>query len=192
MSLRSILLLLTVLITAAIVLAVLRHPRVAALFHQGIPDRPKRRLFLASLGFFVTFAVARTLAYVNYHHLGPFHDIYIGGRHIHHLVWGILLLLGVGFGWLVEAGSGNADSSVFVGRLMSVLYGAGAALTLDEFALWLNLEDVYWSREGRESLDAIILFGALLLTTIWGGGFFKAIGRELLGLQKTPREKRST
>jgi hypothetical protein len=140
----------------------------------------------------VTFAVARTLAYVNYHHLGPFHDIYIGGRHIHHLVWGILLLLGVGFGWLVEAGSGNADSSVFVGRLMSVLYGAGAALTLDEFALWLNLEDVYWSREGRESLDAIILFGALLLTTIWGGGFFKAIGRELLGLQKTPREKRST
>lgn len=180
MSLRSSLLILTVLVTAALVLAVLRHPRVAALFHQGIPDRPKRRLFLAALGFFVTFAVARTLAYVNYHHIGPFHDIYIGGRHVHHLVWGILLLLGVGFGWLVEAGSGSAESSIFVGRLMSFLYGAGAALTLDEFALWLNLEDVYWSREGRESVDAIILFGALLLIAIWGRGFLKAIARELV------------
>jgi hypothetical protein len=117
---------------------------------------------------------------VNYHHIGPFHDIYLGGRHIHHLVWGILLLLGVGFGWLVEAGSGSIESSIFVGRLMSFLYGAGAALTLDEFALWLNLEDVYWSREGRESVDAIILFGALLLIAIWGGGFFKAIARELV------------
>jgi hypothetical protein len=180
MSLRSILLILTVLATAALVLAVLRHPRVSTLFHQGIPDRPKRRLFLAALGFFVTFAVARTLAYVNYHHMGPFHDIYIGGRHVHHLVWGILLLLGVGFGWLVEAGSGSAESSIFVGRLMSFLYGAGAALTLDEFALWLNLEDVYWSREGRESVDAIILFGALLLIAIWGGGFLKAIVREIV------------
>ena len=84
---RSVLLVLTVLVASGIVLLVLRRPRVSALFHQGIPDRPKRRLFLASIGFFVTFSVARTLAYVNYHNIGPFHDIYIHGRHIHHLVW---------------------------------------------------------------------------------------------------------
>jgi hypothetical protein len=177
---RSLLLILTVLITTGIVLLILRHPRIAALFHQGIPDRPKRRLFLASIGFFVTFAVARSLAYVNYHHIGPFHDIYIRGRHIHHLVWGILLLLGVGFGWLVEAGNGSDRSSIFASRVMSLLYGAGAALTLDEFALWLNLEDVYWARQGRESIDAIILFGGLLLIAIWGGGFFNALAREFL------------
>lgn len=134
----------------------------------------------------MTFAVARTLTYVNYHHIGPFHDIYIRGRHIHHLVWGILLLLGVGFGWLVEAGTGSDTSSIFASRVMSLLYGAGAALTLDEFALWLNLEDVYWARQGRESIDAIILFGALLLIAIWGGGFFKVLVRELLRLRKKP------
>jgi hypothetical protein len=176
---RSVLLLLTVFVGAGIVLLALRHPRVSALFHQGIPDRPKRRLFLAAIGFFVTFSVARTLAYVNYHHIGPFHDIYIGRRHIHHLVWGILILLGVGFGWLVEVGIGSDKSSIIASRLMSFLYGAGAALTLDEFALWLNLEDVYWARQGRESIDAIILFGTLLLIAIWGSGFFKAVAREM-------------
>lgn len=179
MSLRSILLILVILAAAALLLLVLRHPRVAALFHQGIPDRPRRRLFLASIGFFVTFSVARTLAYVNYHHIGPFHDIYIGGRHIHHLVWGILILLAVGFSWLLEVGSGSGQSSIITSRLLSFLYGAGAALTLDEFALWLNLEDVYWARQGRESIDAIVLFGSVLLIGIWGGGFFRAIGRQL-------------
>jgi hypothetical protein len=44
----------------------------------------------------------------------------------------------------------------------------GAALTLDEFALWLNLKDVYFVREGRSSFDAIILFGSLLAISTWG------------------------
>jgi len=184
MSGRSVVLILTVLVAAGIVLLVLRHPRVAALFHEGIPDRPKRRLFLASLGFLITFSVARSLAYMNYHRIGPFHDIYIGGRHIHHLVWGILILLSVGFGWLVEVGSGSEKSSIVASRLMSFLYGAGAALTLDEFALWLNLEDVYWDRKGRASIDAILLFGTVLLMAIWGKGFFQAIGREFLRLRR--------
>jgi hypothetical protein len=168
-----------VVVTVGLVVLVLRHPRVSALFHKGIPDRPRRRLFLAALGFFITFTVARSLAYVNYHHIGPFHDIYIGGRHIHHLVWGILILLSVGYGWLLEIGSGSESSSILASRIMSVLYGAGAALTLDEFALWLNLEDVYWARQGRESIDAVVLFGSLLLMAIWGGGFFRAIAGEL-------------
>jgi hypothetical protein len=51
---------------------------------------------------------------------------------------------------------------------MSILYGVGAALTLDEFALWLNLRDVYWAREGRSSIDAIVLFGAFLAASAWG------------------------
>jgi hypothetical protein len=179
---RSVLLVITVLVASGIVQLVLRHPRVSALFHEGIPDRPRRRLFLASIGFFVTFSVARTLAYVNYHHIGPFHDIYIHGRHIHHLVWGILILLGVGFGWLVEVGTGSKQSSVIASRLLSFLYGAGAALTLDEFALWLNLEDVYWARQGRESIDAIVLFSCVLLMAIWGAGFFRLIARQIARL----------
>jgi hypothetical protein len=65
------------------------------------------------------------------------------------LVFGILILLGVGYGWLIEFGSGSDSSSIFASRLMSLLYGVGAALTLDEFALWLNLKGVYFTREGR-------------------------------------------
>ena len=47
----------------------------------------------------------------------------------------------------------------------------GAALTLDEFALWLNLANVYWSRQGRESIDAVVLFGSLLAIGTWGAPF---------------------
>ena len=48
-------------------------------------------------------------------------------------------------------------------RLLYVFHGAAAALTLDEFALWLNLRDVYWPREDRASLDAVVLFAAFLI-----------------------------
>lgn len=116
---------------------------------------------MANFGFILTFAVVRGLAWSIHHDLGPFHNVEMGGRHIHHMVWGILLLLVVGFGWLCEVGNGDASRSVFMGRLMSLFYGAGAAMTLDEFALWLNLEDVYWAREGRESIEAGLIFFAV-------------------------------
>ena len=174
-------------ITTAVLLA-LRQPHINKLFRATIRGYPKRRLFLAGLSFFLTFAIARSIAYANFHQMGPFHDIYIQGRHIHHLVWGILLLLGVGYGWL--AGFGSAPESVWSGsmRLMALLYGAGAALTLDEFALWLNLEDVYWSREGRASIDAVILFGMLLMVSLLGRGFFTALGREFFVVRRGARK----
>ena len=136
--------------------------------HEGIPDRPRRRLFVASVSFFLTFAGVRAVVYGVVHNIPPFHFVQVGGRHIHHLVFGIIILLLVGYGWLCEVGNGSDRSSIFVGRLMSILYGVGAALTLDEFALWLNLRDVYWAREGRSSIDAVILFGALLAAGAWG------------------------
>ncbi len=84
-----------------------------------------------------------------------------GGLHIHHLVFGIVLLLLSGF--LVFAL--QPDSPWL--EILAALFGIGAGLTLDEFALWLYLEDVYWSDEGRRSVDAVIfaaiIAGALLL-----------------------------
>lgn len=129
---------------------------------------------MASLSFFLTFAGVRGVVYCITHQIPPFHFINMGGRHIHHLVIGIIILLVVGYGWLAEIGTGTDDTSIFLSRLMSILYGAGAALTLDEFALWLNLRDVYWSPEGRASIDAIILFGALLAVGAWGAPLFQA------------------
>lgn len=163
--------LMAVICGTGVVLLIFRHPLISELFHQHIPHRPQRHLFLAAISFVLTFGVTRSLAYANYPHLGPFHDIYIRGRHIHHLVWGMLLLLAVGYGWLVETGTGSVSSSVLASRTLALLYGAGAALTLDEFALWLNLEDVYWSQEGRASTDAVLMYL---------GGFIRALGHEVL------------
>ena len=178
----------SVLLLLALVLLFLRLPRVHELFHQHVRDRPRRRLFLAAVGFFLTFAVARAAAFAAARGFGPFHYIYIRGTHVHHLVWGILVLLIVGFCFLIEVGTGTKSSSLFASRLMSLLYGVGAALTLDEFSLWLNLEDrAYWTREGRVSLDAVLLFGAALLIGIWGRQFLKALTGELL----FPRRKKS-
>jgi|SRR3990172_7650333 len=181
---RTWLLGLTVLVVTAVVHRILQHPRVGALFVQYIPDWHKRRLFLAAASFLATFAVARSLAYANYHQLGPFHDIYIRGRHIHHLVFGIVLLLAVGYASLMGVGARGTSAADRSGRLLALLFGAGAALTLDEFALWLNLEDVYWSPEGRASIDAIVLFGAVFVIGIWGRQLFGAIARELLHLAR--------
>ena len=82
-------------------------------------------------------------------------DIYIGGVHIHHQVFGILLVLATG---LLEFRY-NPHSPWE--EVLAALFGAGAALTLDEFALWFHLDDVYWTTSGRQSIDAILVGGAL-------------------------------
>jgi hypothetical protein len=102
----------------------------------------------------------------------------VRGHHIHHLVWGILILLLVGYGWLLDLGRSHSPLSIFLSRLMAISYGVGAALTLDEFALWLDLEpDAYWSRQGRLSIDAVILFGSILCVGAWGAPFFRGVHR---------------
>jgi hypothetical protein len=156
-------------IVMTIALLVLHLTRVGLIIHQQIPDRPHRRLFLASVSFFITFLAVRLLVASITHHIGPFGYVEMGGRHIHHLVWGILLLLISGYATLAEVGTGETPQSILMSRILSMSYGIGAALTLDEFALWLNLDAAaYWSHEGRESIDAVVLFGALLAMGTWG------------------------
>jgi hypothetical protein len=78
-------------------------------------------------------------------------NVEAGGVHIHHLVWGISLLLIGGFAAFVS------DLYAPWWQATAIIFGVGAGLTLDEFALWLRLEDVYWSEQGRESIDAVIV-----------------------------------
>ena len=84
-----------------------------------------------------------------------------GGVHIHHLVFGIMLLMLAGFlDFAFQPDSPGLE-------ILAVAFGIGAGLTLDEFALWLHLEDVYWAEEGRRSVDAVIvatiIAGAIVL-----------------------------
>ena len=131
----------------------------------------RERLFLASVGFLVTFGVVRGITHLIRAGVGPFHNVTSGGLHIHHLVWGILLLLLVGYVWLLEIGVGSS----WVASLSAVAFGIGAALALDEFALWLNLRDVYWEQQGRQSIDAVLIFAALLSVGVWGWPFLRGL-----------------
>lgn len=161
-----------------VLLVLLQLTRLGFLVRSTIPDRPRRRAFLASVSFLVTFIGVRILVRLIVHNEGPFQWVVVRGHHIHHLVWGILILLLVGYGWMLDLGRSHSPLSIFFSRLMSVSYGVGAALTLDEFAVWLNLEpDAYWSREGRISIDAVILFGGVLAVGAWGAPFFRGLGR---------------
>src|SRR6202142_1953995 len=132
-------LLIFVTLSTAVILLVLHLTKLGLVIHQQIPDRPQRRLFLASVSFFITFAGVRLLVASITHHIGPFGYVEMGGRHIHHLVWGILLLLITGYATLAEVGTGDTPLSILASRTLAIGYGIGAALTLDEFALWLNL-----------------------------------------------------
>ena len=89
-----------------------------------------------------------------------------GGTHIHHLVWGILLLLVMGY-----LGLAVDPSSPWL-ELVAIAFGIGMGLTLDEFALWLNLQDVYWQEKGRQSIDAVVVTTALLVIALLGLQFW--------------------
>src|SRR6516164_468025 len=165
-------------IVVMVLLVLLQLTRLGFLVRSTIPDRPRRRMFIASVSFLITFAGVRLIVSLVIHNHGPFDWVMVRGHHIHHLVWGIMILLLVGYGWLLDLGRSHSPLSIFFSRLMSVSYGVGAALTLDEFALWLNLDPSdYWSREGRLSVDAVILFGAILATGAWGAPFFRGLAR---------------
>jgi hypothetical protein len=124
----------------------------------GTVDRGIVAWMLAA--FLATFVVTRVVTRLIRAGRGPFRDTTVGGVHVHHQVYGIFLLLGVGAAELVY----RPGSPWF--EVLAVLFGVGAALTLDEFALWLRLDDVYRGPEGRRSVDAVLIavvIGALLL-----------------------------
>jgi hypothetical protein len=135
-----------------------RAPRLRArlaLAYRRQVDVRRQSSLNAWLSFVVTFVLLRLLTYGIHYRLLPFHDVVTrSGLHIHHFVWGILILLIVGFaGFMVD---------VRWHPWLAVAFGIGAALVIDEFALWLNLRDVYWTREGRWSVDLGIVVAGLL------------------------------
>ena len=113
----------------------------------------RRGLVLAWFGFTAAFALMRLLTWLIHIDVAGVGDVSAGGVHIHHYVWGILLLLVVGAVGLVER-------SPRVRAWLGLGYGVGAALVVDEAALLLSLEDVYWDDEGGISIAlALIVIG---------------------------------
>ncbi len=144
-----------------LIVAVLRSRGVRHAYEAHFRETRRERVFLSSIGFFVAVAVVRGLTWAIHNGVGPFHDVSMGGRHIHHLVWGILLLC-LRLSVDARGRDGRRGLDGLARSDLCLLYGVGSALTLDEFALWLNLRDVYWEREGRASFEALGMFGAAL------------------------------
>jgi len=98
------------------------------------------------VAFGLTFAVARTVTHSIRRGIGPLRDVHIGRRHIHHFVPGILLVL-------LSGGASIGVRREGLDPWLAVPFGAGAALIVDETALLVELQDVYWSEEGVLSID---------------------------------------
>ena len=131
---------------------------VADAFQERIRDSGLGTIQITLIAFLVTFLITRAITHMIKAGKGPFGDISVGGTHLHHLVPGIFLLLISGvIGIAIDWQPGRPASLI-----VPVLFGIGAALTLDEFALWLTLRDVYWSKEGRRSVDAVIVLATVL------------------------------
>ncbi len=147
------------------------RPRIRHHFRQL--DLSRRVAIRALIAFLATFGFLRALTAVIHFQLLPVHNIVTrSGLHIHHLFWGILLLMVVGFAALA-----TRDSRWHL--RIAVVFGCAMALTLDEFALWLRLADVYWTREGLASITAAAVAAAVLSVFALGAPFFRAILRDL-------------
>jgi hypothetical protein len=145
----------------------LLSPRVlGALYRKYLSDPRQERLFLGNVGFLAAFATVRGITHSIRAGRGPFRNVTPRGHHIHHMTFGILGLLLTGYSWNAQMGLGTNPDRRWASRISATSYGMASALTLDEFALWLNLQDDYWTKEGRESIDAVAIFGTLLFLAL--------------------------
>jgi hypothetical protein len=135
---------------------------VRGLYQRHFSDPQCERALLSAVGFTTAFATARGITHSIKAGIGPFGNLSAGGRHLHHSTLGILGLLGVGYLWVQQVFTGHDEPPRWGSRITAAGYGISAALTLDEFSLWLDLKDDYWSEQGRKSIDAVAIFGGLL------------------------------
>ncbi len=121
-------------------------PRLRRVLRDDLDQR--QRAALASwMSFAITFAAVRGITYSIRAGKGPFRNVSAGGEHLHHYLWGIAMLAGVG------AVAVHGEERYRSHPAVAVSYGSGLALIVDEFALLLDLKDVYWAKQGRLSVD---------------------------------------
>ncbi|MGW1392313.1 hypothetical protein ACWD6Q_11590 [Streptomyces nigra] len=150
-------------------------------WQTNIVEPGKLPLLLALTAFVVTFLVTRLITRLIRAGKGPFRNISTGSVHIHHVVPGIILTVIGGF--CAVAGGQRGFGSA----LAAVIFGVGAGLVMDEFALILHLDDVYWSEEGRKSVEVVVLTVALVGLLLLG---FAPFGVD--GLDDQEQQNRGT
>lgn len=141
--------------------------RLADAYDTAIVGTGREAEFLLLVSFLAAFSFIRTSAHLIRAQVRWWPgNLEVRGTHVHHMVWGILMLIVLGY-----AGIAFAPGPPWR-ELIAVGFGIAIGLTLDEFALWVELRDVYWLPQGRKSIDAVIVAataGVLLLlgVRIW-------------------------
>ncbi|MFJ8541832.1 hypothetical protein ACIRFH_07425 [Streptomyces sp. NPDC093586] len=125
-------------------------------WQRNIVEPGKLPLLLALGAFVLTFVITRVVTRLIRAGKGPFGNVKAGGVHIHHVVPGIVLTVVGGFGAVA------GDRHGFGPALAAVVFGIGTGLVLDEFALILHLDDVYWTEAGRKSVEVVVVTAALV------------------------------
>ncbi len=129
---------------------------IGSLFDRAIVDSGRLAAFLFFVALLGTFAFIRTSTWMIRNQVSWWPgNVSVGGTHVHHLVWGIFAMMIFGYVGVVVAPASPWH------EIVTVLFAIGMGLTLDEFALWLELKDVYWEKEGRKSIDAMIVAGSI-------------------------------
>ncbi len=134
-------------------------------FYNRIAEHDLQGLYLVLIGFLLSFAFIRMSTRLMRSPKVPWWPGSIvsdSGVHLHHLVFGIVTMMVAGAGGF--AAFGNSPWT----EICAFAFGIGAGLTIDEFALWVYLDDVYWAKEGRSSIDATVIAAALMLLALLG------------------------
>jgi hypothetical protein len=138
---------------------------ISDLWQREVIAQGREGLFLVLVGFIGSFAFIRMstrIARSPRAQWWPGSIVSEGGVHLHHLVFGIWTMIGAGALGFASSGS----SPLF--EICAALFGIGAGLTVDEFALWVYLDDVYWAERGRSSIDATVIAVAVMLLVLVG------------------------
>jgi hypothetical protein len=134
-------------------------------FWGNLEDHNEQALFLVMVGFLGSFAFIRMSTRIIRSEKVSWWPGNIesdSGLHLHHLVFGIVTMMAAGtLGFL-------SDGRTPYTEICALLFGVGVGLTIDEFALWVHLEDVYWEEEGRSSIDATVIAASLMLLMVLG------------------------
>jgi hypothetical protein len=141
--------------------------RAREIYGRLTEDPQQERALLSAGGFTAAFAACRGVTHAIRAGVGPFHNISSrAGTHLHHSTFGIFGLLGIGYLWTNRVFLGEDEPPRWGSRVTASAYGVAAALTLDEYALWLDLHDDYWDPQGRKSIDAVVIFGGILSISV--------------------------
>ncbi|HEV7770413.1 MAG TPA: hypothetical protein VGO66_07120 [Solirubrobacterales bacterium] len=134
-------------------------------FWSNLVEHEEQGLFLVLAGFILSFAFIRMSTRIMRSpriSWWPGSVVSDSGVHLHHLVFGIVTMMISG-----ALGFGAFGNSPYT-EIFAFLFGIGAGLTIDEFALWVYLDDVYWAEEGRSSIDATVIAAAGMLLALLG------------------------